>query len=314
MPWWDALWGTMRIRGRDRIGLAEADRLVAGEPTPPGHHGLSVLLAAAAADPFPEELADEAGAVAGFARARREAGPAAASDSQPTADRRPASVAASGRQPASGAGSGRSQAGPGPRRAPRPRVPLPRAAVFRVAVGLAVVATGGTAFAAATGSLPASIQEEAHQLLAPLGVPAPSTTAQSSTPRPHANASPSAGQPSGSPGPGSTGRTGGPDQVRARELCGDWAAAQQHPHGRPMAADSRRALAAAAGGAPHIAAYCARILAGQPDQGTPSASPTPPPAAPTANRTRPGGGGGNQKGKGGPSGHPAKTHGPHSNG
>ncbi|NJC72427.1 hypothetical protein HC031_22295 [Planosporangium thailandense] len=283
----------MHKRRQGRIGLAEADRLVAGAPQPPEQCGLSVLLTAAAAAPFPEELADERAAVAGFARARREAGPA----TFPAVAVAPVKTR---------------------------RIPLPRTAVVKVAVGLAVATTGGTAFAAAatTGSLPTGIQEQAHHLLAPLGVPAPSTATRPPSTRPHTGAS--AGADSGpagtSPAPGGVVRSGDPRSPQAAELCTAWEAAQQRQHGKPFTPPQRRALAAVAGGEQNIPAFCADVSGDQPGQGSSPGTPTPRPDAPTAGRTHPGGGegnkngGGNKKGNGHPSGKPAKSHDPHPKG
>src|SRR5919107_493928 len=123
MRLWSALQSAMRTRKTRRIGLTEADRLVAGNPPDPGHRGLGVLLDAATAPPSVEELAGETAAVARYVAAFR------ATAAEPTA---------------------------------KDRVRVPRSAKLiatKVAVGIAVLAAGGTAVAAETGILPAGVQQ-----------------------------------------------------------------------------------------------------------------------------------------------------------
>src|SRR5919205_228680 len=127
MGLWSALQDAMRTRRNRRIGLTEADRLVAGQPPGPDHRGLSVLLGAAAGPPSAEELAGERAAVARFVAANR--GPV------------PLTTSFRVRPPRSA-----------------------RTVAIKLAAGVAVLATGGTAGAAETGNPPAGVQQRAHQL------------------------------------------------------------------------------------------------------------------------------------------------------
>jgi hypothetical protein len=264
----------MRTRRRGRIGLPEADRLVAGEPAVPERLGLSTLLAAAAAPPFPEELASERAAVTGFARARRDAAPTVM-----------------------------------PAVRSRARVPLTRRVAVKTAVGLAVVVTGGTAFAAATGSLPAGVQQQAHELFSSLGIPAPGTGARPTGTGPRGFAS--SGPPRGTPTASARGRTPDPGDPKTLGLCHAWDGAQKNPHGKAMAPEMRRALAAAAGDEPSIPEFCAKLLGGQQHHALPSTTPTPHPGAATTSQSHPGGGNGSGgNGGGNPTGHAHPTHNP----
>ena len=128
-----ALRNAKQVRRTRRIGRAEADRLVSGDPPGPQHRGLGVLLDAAAAPPSVEELAGERAAVARFVAAYRDAGPVP------------------------------------PARTPIPASRSARMVAIKVAAAAAVLAAGGTAVAAETGNLPAG----ARQFLTGLGVPAP---------------------------------------------------------------------------------------------------------------------------------------------
>jgi hypothetical protein len=134
----DALKNAMRTRRTDRIGRADADRLISGSPPGPGHRGLGVLLDAAAAAPSGEELAGERAAVARFVAAYRDAPPT-----------RP------------------------PNRASR-RV---RMVAIKVAAAAAVLAAGGTAVAAETGNLPAGARQVLTGLGVPVPAGGPRPTA-----------------------------------------------------------------------------------------------------------------------------------------
>ncbi|MEV4639694.1 hypothetical protein AB0J80_20285 [Actinoplanes sp. NPDC049548] len=223
----------MRERRTSRLDPAEADRLMAGDPGGADHRGLAVLLDAAKAPASPRELAGERAAVAAFVAAYR--------DAERTS-------------PAGGR---------------RARISLPaRAAVVKVAAGLAVLAGGGVALAAETGHLPAGAQHQAHRLFSAVGVPAPAPRTSSAHPAHRTSATPSP-TVSARPAPGSSATSGpaaAPPGVRG--LCKAWAA-QQEPHGKAMKAASRKALAAAAGGADRVADFCAAQL------GTPSTTPAP---------------------------------------
>ena len=134
----DALKNAMRTGRTHRIGRADADRLVSGNPPGPDHRGLGVLLDAAAAPPSVEELAGERAAVARFVAAYRDAPPV-----------RP------------------------PNRASRPA----RMAAIKVAAAVAVLAAGGTAVAAETGNLPAGARQVLTGLGVPVPAGGPRPTA-----------------------------------------------------------------------------------------------------------------------------------------
>jgi hypothetical protein len=261
----------MRSWRTGRIGLTEADRLVSGEPVAPEHIGLSTLLSAAAAPPFAEELADERAAVAGFTRAH----PGAVVTTMPVGRR-------------------------------RARVPLStRTIAVKVAAGVAVVVTGGTAFAAATGSLPAGLQQHAHELFSPLGVPAPGADA-----RPSGTATAgvtSSGQPSRTPTPGASDRTADPGDSATLGLCQVWEAEQKNPHGKAVTPELRRALATAAGGESGIPAFCAKLLADHLAGASPGTGSTPRPGAATPAPSHPDGGNPNGNGNGKGHGHPTPS-------
>jgi hypothetical protein len=123
-----------------------------------------------------------------------------------------------------------------------------------------------------------------------VGVPPPaSVSPPSAIPDPTPAAStPSAGAGVDPPVPGPKGPVA---EARARGLCHDWRAASAKKHGKPMAVDSRRELAAMAGGDSRIADFCAPYLP------TPSAAPEPTPEV-TTSPSRPGRGKGNGNGNG----------------
>jgi hypothetical protein len=135
----------MRTRRTHRIGLAQADRLVAGNAPGPGHQGLGLLLNAATAPPSVEELAGETAAVDRFVAAYRV--PAA----EPARDRVRVSRSA-------------------------------RMVAVKVAAGAAVLVAGGTAVAAETGSLPAGVQQLFSALGAPAPDGGPQPTASGAGP------------------------------------------------------------------------------------------------------------------------------------
>lgn len=141
MAVWDALSNTMRTVRKRRIGPHEAERLLTAERIGSDHVELSLLLAAAAAPPRPDELIGYESAMAAFAQAGREA------------EATPMPV-----------GRGR-----------RRWLPLPRSVAAKAVLGAAVALTGGVAYAAETGRLPDAAQRHAHELFSPLGVPAPTT-------------------------------------------------------------------------------------------------------------------------------------------
>jgi hypothetical protein len=265
----------MRTWRTGRISLTEADRLVSGEPATPAHIGLSTLLSAAAAPPFAQELADERAAVTGFTRAH------------PGAD---ATTTRAGRR--------------------RAWIPLSaRTIAVKTAAGVAVLVTGGTAFAATTGHLPAGLQQHAHELLSPLGVPAPGTGTGSGGATPGGAAT--SGPPRQTPTAGASSRTAAPTpgEPEALGLCQAWEATQKNPHGKAMTPDLLRVLATAAGGESRIPAFCADLLAGHHADASTGSAPTPQPGAPAASHPKGNSTGGDSTGDGKTRGHP--TGGPH---
>jgi hypothetical protein len=273
----------MRAWRTRRIGLREADELVTGRPSGLEHTVLKTLLAAAAAPALPEELADEQVTVAKFVQARR--------DAVPTATQ------------------------PGSRHV---RMPLSIATIaVKVVAGTVVLVAGGTAFAAATGSLPAGMQQHAHDLFSRLGVPAPNASARPDRAATHGPSSP------GTPSPGAGVSTGTPDPSRpdAVGLCRAWDAARNNPHGRAMPTELWRALTAAAGDEAGIPAFCAKALAGHRVDPSPATTPTPPPGAATPSHGQAGsgnnsgtgneGGTGNGNGNDGGHGYPTSAADPH---
>jgi len=203
--------------------------------------GLVELLDAARASTPGEDLAGERAAVAGFLAARQRAVPTAP-----------------------------------PRRENR----AVRTLAMKVALGFAVLAFGGTALAARTGSLPTSVQERAHDIFSEVGVPAPEPSTQST-----AGGGTTSAVPSPLPKP-SRSVTSSPAATAVLDLCRAWDAAGQDPPGKAVPAPDRRALAAAAGGVPKIDDFCAELL-GEPagtskpsDTGTPTKKPKPTPPAP----------------------------------
>jgi hypothetical protein len=124
---------------------------------------------------------------------------------------------------------------------------------------VAALSLGGFATAAFAGALPAPAQQFAHHTF---GAPAAG-----------------GGQPTGTH-PGATATPAGPDATGAAAfgLCTAWAHAKAHGTGSQQAVAFRN-LAAAAGGAANVAAYCAAV----PHPGA-SSSPTAHPTGPPASR------------------------------
>jgi hypothetical protein len=274
MRWWRAVWCAMRAWRTGRIGLTEADRLVAGDPSSPGYPGLVALLDVAKAPGSEEELAGERTAVAGFTAAYRGAMPASA-----------------------------------PKRRRRAWVSLSaRGVVVKVAAGVAVLAAGGTALAAETGHLPAGVQQRVHRMFSSLGVPAPGTGVRPTGVGPAGVAGSVRPSTSGipTPSPRAGGTTLRPSDPATLALCEAWDAERKDPHGKAMTAQAHRALFAVAGGQSRVPAFCAALLTPTPD-GRPSVGVAPThPGAATATPSHPGGQG---TGNGNSSSHP--TPGPH---
>jgi hypothetical protein len=210
----------MRTRRTRRIGLAEADRLVAGKPSSPDPWGLGVLLDAVKAPPSVDELAGERAAVAGFVATYRNAAATAP-----------------------------------PKRRNRVQLRLStRAVALKVAAAMTVLAAAGTAVLAQTGNLPAGAQQRAHDMLSSLGVPAPDDGPR---PAPTGPVRPStSAPPSGTPAAPTRATT----DPTALSLCRQWDAARQKPRGKAMTAEAKHALAEAAGGQSKIADFCTTLL------------------------------------------------------
>ena len=169
---------------------------------------------------------------------------------------------------------------------------------MKVAAGVAVLAVGGTAVAAETGSLPSTAQHHAHSWFSGLGVPPPAPAPSSAPPAgPGATTARPTSSPqvtTAAPRPGSTSAV--PPAPAARGLCQAWHAARDKKNGKPMAAGSRRALAAMAGGVSGIPGFCASYLGGS------SATPAPTPSVTSPTRPGNGSGNGNGNGNNGPGG------------
>ncbi|MGW4942532.1 hypothetical protein ACWEOZ_13230 [Actinoplanes sp. NPDC004185] len=204
--------------------------------------GLVELLDAARASTPGEDLAGERAAVAGFLAARQRAVPTAP---------------------------------------PRRKNRAVRTLAMKGALGVAVLAFGGTALAARTGSLPPSVQERAHDVFSNVGVPAPA-------PDPSTQPTAGGGTPSAVPSPPpaptpARSVSSSPAVTAVLDLCRAWDAAREDPPGKAVPAPDRRALAAAAGGMPKIDDFCAGLLgkpagASEPaGTGTPTEKPKPNP-------------------------------------
>jgi hypothetical protein len=221
----------MRIFRVRRISRSEADALLEGQSGAEDRAELRALLRTAAAPATPDELAGERQAVAAFATAARAA-----------RERRPA-----------------------PRRR---RTLLRRIGVVKLAA-LVLLVLGGTAFAARTGSLPAPVQQGAHSLFSPLGVPAPdpglddaSQHQQVTARTPSLPTGPNQRSPLKSPLPGPSA------SAAPADLCRQWRAAERDPKVKHVLEDRIKPLIT--GQPASVAAYCSRVLG----------DPTPSPAAP----------------------------------
>ncbi|HST80719.1 MAG TPA: hypothetical protein VLL08_03135 [Kineosporiaceae bacterium] len=150
--------------------------------------------------------------------------------------------------------------------------------------GCALVTVAGTAAAAYTGSLPAALQDVAHQSVgAPAAHVSPSSSPDSDRPtaRPTLSATPKPTAIKGTPGPKPTG-------AAARGWCNAFDKGGLGPKSK-----ARRALSEAAGGPSHIPAFCALVLhgaTGRPHStdkpgDRPTAKPTNQPGKPAAKPT-----------------------------
>jgi hypothetical protein len=146
-----------------------------------------------------------------------------------------------------------------------------------VAAAAAAAALGGVAAAACTGTLPAPAQQFAHSVI---GAPSPQPSHRPGTPQPsHRPATPQA----------TPARTdaAGPDAAgpAAFGLCTAYAHAKAHGTASQKAVAFRN-LAAAAGGAAKIAAYCAAVPhPGRPQSSQPASAPTHPAGRPSSHPT-----------------------------
>nr|MDT0660629.1 hypothetical protein [Micromonospora sp. DSM 115978] len=260
---WDALLNAMRTFHRRRIGPREAERLLSRAANS-AYPELDHLLAAATAPPRADELAGFHAAVAEFERAARMPAPAA-----------PSRVRTRG---------------------------LGWAFGVKVFAGTAILLLGGTALAAETGNLPGIAQQHAHDLFAPLGVPAPQRSGAGPTATEPAGGT---GTPTPAPSHPGVGRTLSPSSPEALGLCRAWEAARKNADGRQMTAEAFQDLARVAGGEQRIQGFCAPLLAEQGGTGTQPPTPAP---------SQPGNGNGNTDGAGNGNGNGPPTSRPNQKG
>jgi hypothetical protein len=225
----------------DPLALDEetVERLLAGDlppaEAPPGYAKVAAVLAAATAEPAPEELAGQSAALAELRAVTR--------------PRRAATRA---------------------RRAARP--PRRRWAGLAAVALVGALVTGGAA--AATGGLPEPVRDVARSVLGTAGGPAPASSAQpGQQPPPVAptgDADDPATAPPGSqaegstrPAPGSTaaGPAAKPDR---QELCRAYLVSLDKQQDKKMDASAFALLAKAAGGESRIPAYCEGVEPGTP--------------------------------------------------
>jgi hypothetical protein len=163
------------------------------------------------------------------------------------------------------------------RRSARRRSRLLASLLTAKAAIAAAAALGGVAAAAYTGTLPAPAQQFAHGVI---GAPSPQPSHRPGTPQPsHRPGTPQA-TPAGTDavGPDATGPA-------AFGLCTAYAHAKAHGTASQKAVAFRN-LAAAAGGAAKIAAYCATVPhPGSPQSSQPASAPSHPAGKPTSHPT-----------------------------
>jgi hypothetical protein len=263
--------------GDDPLALDDdtAERMLAGDldpaGAPPGYAEVAVVLAAATAEPHPDELAGAAAAVAELAAVTR-----------------------------SGAAAARPAGRPGRRR----RTGL------AVAVVVGALSMGGVA-AAATGHLPEPIREAARDVLIRAGVATADPPAVQGRDAAEAGAGPEdqRAQPTGTTGHGGrrSGAAAPAGTGASNGLCRAYLDGKDSRRGRNADVAAFRALAAAAGGPDRIASWCQGT---QPGGGTHRGhdQSTPPSTAGDHGEGQggppPGTGVGKQLGNGGPAGHP----------
>lgn len=250
---WFASWRTTCARQPDGIDLAQADQLASGHCSDPQPYGLGLLLDAARAPAWGEELAGEQEAVTRMVAARR-----AALSAHP----------------------GRSRDA---------KVPPARQVAVRLAAALASLVVVGGFAVAETGGLPTALQQRAHDMFSLLGVPAPDTE-RGQGDDPSGGADPGRTMPATTPNPTDAG-TLDPTGVEARALCRVWNAAGRDPDGAAMDRQSWRTLVTIAGGKTRVPALCSALLdPAAPSGAAVSNAPTSHPGAGPANPGRSTGG------------------------
>jgi hypothetical protein len=217
-----------------RIGRRETEELVSGGRARSDRTELLRLLELASAPPQRAELFGREQALAAFLRAQREP--------LPVQSRAPAVIRA-----------------------------ISRALAVKAAAALTVFLVGGVALAASTGSLPAEVQHDAHNLLSPLGVKVPDATL---TPTRDPGTHRRSLWPTLSPTPSPS-----PSQANAVGLCQAWQVAKKARQSPSPAIQV--ALVDLAGGADKISTYCTKVLAplASPSSARPSHSASPSPSA-----------------------------------
>jgi hypothetical protein len=150
---------------------------------------------------------------------------------------------------------------------PPPRGYRTRRILGVLAVAVTVAIGAGTATAATSGALPRGLQEGAHRLLSPLGVPAPASTGPSAA---------SAGTDrAGRPGAAPPSLTPDASGYTALLLCQAWASEQNEAQGRHTAADAVKDMLSRAGNSASVTKFCTDLLAA--GHATPSTPGTPVP-------------------------------------
>ena len=137
---------------------------------------------------------------------------------------------------------------------------LAKSIVFKAALTAAALSVTGATVAAETGTLPAPVQQLAHQYAGAVGVPAPSpSTSGAPTAEPTSNPSAEPSEkPSGEPSEEPDDHGSGPDASgpAAFGLCRAYLAGGHGNSGSP----AMRALVTAAGGADKVTGYCQGVV------------------------------------------------------
>ena len=120
-----------------------------------------------------------------------------------------------------------------------------------VAVSVAALLLGGTAYAAGTGQLPDALQE----FLPGAAAPVPDRSARAAPTDRGFRAGDPTPRPSTSPAPQPS-ATEPADAAELERLCRSWTAFRADPHAGPVTAEERRTLAHAAGGENGIDGLC----------------------------------------------------------